>query len=178
VAWRGGDRAALEHLVHALTPMLWHTVRAYRLDEVAAEDVIQATWLTFVRRGETITDPQAVVRWLTVTARRQAWQALRAAQRMQPQDDAILDLRADPAPPVEDQVATAQRDAALWAAVRQLSERCQRLLRVIAFSDRPDYAELSTEMGMPLGSIGPTRGRCLDKLRALLGTDRDDWRTT
>jgi RNA polymerase sigma factor (sigma-70 family) len=178
LAWRDGDRAALERMVHRLTPMLWHTVRAYRLDDGAAEDVVQSTWLTFVRRGDTITDPQAVVRWLTVTARREAWHVLRDAGRTQAQEDDVLDLRADPGPSVEEQVARDARDAALWAAVGRLSDRCQRLLRVVAFSDRPDYAELSDRLGMPMGSIGPTRGRCLDKLRALLGSTADDWRTT
>lgn len=56
----------------------------------------------------------------------------------------------------------------LWSAVRRLAERCQRLLRVIAFEDRPDYARIAADLGMPVGSIGPTRNRCLAKLRALL----------
>ena len=55
---------------------------------------------------------------------------------------------------------------ALWLAVAKLNERCQRLLRIIAFHDRPDYTALSAELGMPVGSIGPTRGRCLEKMRA------------
>lgn len=176
VAWRAGDRAALERLVHRLTPMLWHTVRAYRLDEAAAEDVVQSTWLAFVKSGGTIADPQALVRWLTVTARREAWHTARTAGKADLADDDVLDLRADPGPSVEEVVERAHRDGALWDAVRTLPERCQRLLRVIAFADRPDYESLAVELGMPVGSIGPTRGRCLAKLRALLGA-ASDWRT-
>jgi DNA-directed RNA polymerase specialized sigma24 family protein len=56
----------------------------------------------------------------------------------------------------------------LWAAIRQLSPRCQELLRIVAFAPRPDYAAVAAGLGMPIGSIGPTRGRCLAKLRALL----------
>jgi DNA-directed RNA polymerase specialized sigma24 family protein len=56
----------------------------------------------------------------------------------------------------------------LWNAVRTLSERCQRLLRVIAFEQRPDYEHLAADLGMPVGSVGPTRGRCLSKLRSAL----------
>jgi DNA-directed RNA polymerase specialized sigma24 family protein len=56
----------------------------------------------------------------------------------------------------------------LWSAVETLNERCQRLLRVVAFEDRPDYARLAQDLSMPIGSIGPTRNRCLAKLRALL----------
>lgn len=177
IAWRAGDDLALARLVHRLTPVLWHTVRAYRLGEAAAEDVVQTTWLTFVRRSDTISDPQAVVRWLTVTARREAWRVAQAQARTRQEDEAVLDLQPASGPTVEDLVERGQRDAALWAAVRRLSERCQRLLRVIAFSDRPDYAALAHDLGMPVGSIGPTRGRCLAKLRALLGS-ATDWRTS
>ncbi len=59
----------------------------------------------------------------------------------------------------------------LWRNVAKLSERCRQLLRVIAFAERPDYATLSSALGMPVGSIGPTRGRCLAKLRMLLASD-------
>lgn len=57
---------------------------------------------------------------------------------------------------------------ALWTAIRQLSPRCQELLRIIAFVPRPDYAAVAADLGMQVGSVGPTRGRCLAKLRALL----------
>ena len=65
----------------------------------------------------------------------------------------------------------AARDSALWAGLGRLSERCQRLLRIVAFTERPSYADISTELGMPVGSIGPTRGRCLAKLRLALAAD-------
>ena len=59
----------------------------------------------------------------------------------------------------------------LWRHIETLSERCRSLLRVVAFSDRPDYASVAQALGMPVGSIGPTRGRCLAKLRLLLDAD-------
>jgi DNA-directed RNA polymerase specialized sigma24 family protein len=62
----------------------------------------------------------------------------------------------------------------LWQRVQELSPRCQRLLRIIAFDDRPDYAGIADELGMPIGSIGPTRGRCLAKLKALLTEGEGD----
>jgi RNA polymerase sigma factor (sigma-70 family) len=176
VAWRGGEAAALDRLVRAMTPMLWHTVRAYRVDAATAEDVVQATWLAFVRSASRVEEPQAVVRWLAVTARREAWRAARAAGRVDLVEEEALDLRLPAGESTETAVVRNHRDAALWAAVEQLSDRCRRLLRVVAFSDRPDYGLLSQELGMPVGSIGPTRGRCLDKLRALLGA-APDWRT-
>jgi DNA-directed RNA polymerase specialized sigma24 family protein len=78
-------------------------------------------------------------------------------------------------PSPEEQVLRTADERALWFAVGKLNERCQRLLRIIAFHDRPDYSALSSELGMPIGSIGPTRGRCLDKLRAELATSTSDW---
>ena len=71
-----------------------------------------------------------------------------------------------------DALAHLDRDA-LWNAVAELTERCQHLLRIVAFDDRPDYQRIADHLGMPIGSIGPTRRRCLDKLRASLeGTVR------
>ncbi len=177
LAWRDGDVRALDRLVRLLTPMLWHVVRAYRLDRGAAEDVVQTTWLALVRHRDAVEDPQALVRWLTVTARREAWRVARAAQRVESTEDSVLDLRADPQEGPEAAALRRRRDEELWRAVATLSERCQRLLRVVAFTERADYTALSAALRMPVGSIGPTRGRCLAKLRAALGT-AGEWRTT
>jgi RNA polymerase sigma factor (sigma-70 family) len=178
-AYRAGDPRALDQMVESLTPLLWHIVRAYGLDTATAEDVVQNTWLTLVRKADTVAEPQAVLRWLTVTARRDAWRAARASSRADLTDDiAVLDVRETRSTP-EDDVVRAADERALWLAVGKLNERCQRLLRIIAFHDRPDYAALSQELGMPMGSIGPTRGRCLEKVRAELAAVRrgahTDW---
>ncbi len=71
----------------------------------------------------------------------------------------------------EELVLRSDTEARLWQHVAQLPERCQALLRVIAFADRPDYASVAEALGMPVGSIGPTRGRCLAKLREQLTND-------
>ena len=177
-AYRAGDRDGLDRLVHRLTPVLWHVVRAYGLDSATAEDVVQSTWLALMRNADRVSDPQAVGRWLTVTARREAWRVAKQASRVDTIPDLAeeqLDVRPDTAEEPEAAAVRQARDQALWQAVAALPERCQRLLRVLAFVDRPSYTELSAELGMPVGGIGPTRGRCLDKLRALLAGM--DWRT-
>ncbi len=168
VAWREGDRHALDQLVRLLTPVLWHIVRAYGLDREAADDVVQNTWLTLVRRGDAVRDERAVLRWLTITARRNAWRTSQQSRRASAVDDEVLDAVLPRQASAETTVVLDDENRALWTNVSQLNERCQRLLRVIAFSDRPDYAGLAEELQMPIGSIGPTRGRCLDKLRTLL----------
>lgn len=166
VRWREGDTAAMDDLVRLLTPVLWQVARAQRLDEDTAGDVVQTAWLALVRNPDGVRDPEAVGAWLATTTRREAWRVTRTTSRVDPVADEDLPLPATTS--AEDEATTNLRDRALWQAVARLSERCQRLLRVAAFLDRPNYAQLAADLDMPVGSIGPTRGRCLTKLRALL----------
>jgi RNA polymerase sigma factor (sigma-70 family) len=169
--FQSGDESTMGELVGLLTPILWHTVRAQRLDQQSAEDVIQATWLALVRSSEKIAQPQAVLQWLLVTARREAWRVTRRDDRIEPTDFDADDLGSDSEEVPEDLVLRHDDDVRLWQHVAQLPERCRALLRVIAFADRPDYAAVAESLGMPIGSIGPTRGRCLAKLRLQLAND-------
>ncbi|MFV0451143.1 MAG: RNA polymerase sigma factor [Propioniciclava sp.] len=166
--WVAGEGRALDDLVRALTPALWHTVRSYGLTEEAAQDTIQGAWLQLIRHRDSVRDPQAVGGWLITTARRLAWRATRA--REIPVDEVAPDVAA-PGPSPEDAAVAGLEATVLWRAVSALDARCRRLIRVIAFAERPGYAELSAETGMPIGSIGPTRRRCLDKLRTLIQGD-------
>lgn len=158
-------------LVRAVTPILWHTVRGYRLDTAAAEDVLQSTWVALVRRAESIHDSRAVLQWLIVTARREAWRVSAEQRRTDPTEWAGAELVAPADEQPEPQAVRGAQDSALWENVNKLSERCRQLLRVVAFADHPDYAEIARSLNMPIGSIGPTRGRCLAKLRLLLDAD-------
>jgi RNA polymerase sigma factor (sigma-70 family) len=175
--YRDGDEARMGDLVQVLTPILWHTARATRLDAASAEDVLQNTWLTLVRKADTISEPLAVLQWLIVTTKREAWRVARIQAKVRPED---MELGAatisDPAESVEDAVVRTDVDQRLWQHIEELPERCRALLRVIAFADRPDYAALAKALGMPQGSIGPTRGRCLAKLRIALAHD-PTWET-
>lgn len=166
--WVDGDSTALDDLVALMTPVLWHVVRAHRLTEETAEDVIQTTWLALVRRRDSIAEPTAVGGWLTTTARREAWRVSRTGNRSMVVDDDELAVRLPRQRSAEACAVEQDEERLLWAAVDGLPERCRRLLRVVAFEQRPDYASLATELGMPVGSIGPTRGRCLAKLRIAL----------
>lgn len=172
--WRGGDARAMDDLVRTMSPVLWHVVRAYGLDPLLAEDVVQITWLTLLRRHESIHDPRAVAGWLTTSARREAWRTGRQHQRVRATDDAQLDPLLPVDESAEDRAQRSSRDGRLWQAVGALDERCRRLLRIVAFEERPDYARIAADLNMPIGSIGPTRGRCLGKLRTAL--EADGWR--
>ena len=169
--WRAGDARAADDLVRLMTPVLWHTVRAYGLDRMLAEDVVQATWMTLLRRRDTIHDPLAVAGWLTTCARREAWRVGRSQQRARPTDDVALEPLLENAESAEHHAHLGDRDRRLWRAIAALDERCRRLLRIVAFEERPDYARIAVDLRMPVGSIGPTRGRCLGKLRTALEAD-------
>jgi len=177
--YRAGEREALDELVDAVTPLLWRTVREAGLDVPASEDVVQTVWLTLLRGGDSVRDPRAVVKWLLTAARREAWRVSRRVH-----DDTVrhggtlsdgpeeaLDLPAQRESLPEDVVFRDESQRCLWTHVQGLSPRCRQLLCVIAFADRPDYALIAESLGMPVGSIGPTRGRCLAKLRGLLDED-------
>lgn len=169
--YQSGDQSRAAELVELLTPILWHTARAQRLDHQSAEDVVQVTWMALLRHSDSIADPRAVLQWLIVTARREAWLVIRRQGRVDIREG-TGDQAAVSADDMPEEIAlrgeTSQR---LWHHISTLPEKCRHLLRVIAFSDRPDYAEIANSLGMPVGSIGPTRGRCLGKLRAVLAND-------
>jgi RNA polymerase sigma factor (sigma-70 family) len=171
-AYRSGDTERMSELVDLMSPLLWHTARAQRADPALAEDVVQTAWLRLVDRAGEITDPQAVMQWLLMTVRREAWRLVRQGDRARPASEVV---EAEVATPITDDPEAvsilSERQQVLWQHVAQLSDRCRELLRVVAFADRPDYATVAAALAMPVGSIGPTRGRCLHKLRAALVAD-------
>jgi len=177
--FRAGDRTAFDELMRTVTPLLWHTARGQGLDKETAEDVLQTVWLSLLRHADTVREPRTVVKWLLTSTRREAWR-IRSRERdprlVRQRFDATDgdDLPVEPTEQPEELVLQSQRHQRLWEHVQQLPPRCRALLRVVAFADRPDYAEIAQGLAMPVGSIGPTRGRCLAKLRTLL-TDDPAW---
>jgi len=167
-AARAGDEAALGRIVTELSPMLWQVARAAGLGAGDAEDVLQTVWLRLVSHLAEIRDTSALIGWLVVTTRREAWHVRAAGRRQLPAEQDWFSARPDRSPGTEDKVIVDDQHRALWAAVAQLSPRCQELLRIVAFVPRPDYTAVAARLGMPVGSVGPTRGRCLAKLRVVL----------
>ena len=168
--WRDGDESALDDLVRVMSPVLWHVVRATGLDKETAEDVVQNTWLTLVRSADSVRDAQAITRWLLHrrTPRGLAGEQGRAPAPARSRTRCSTRgcrRRSHP----ESAVVTDDENSRLWHALGRLPERCQKLLRIVAWEPRPDYSAVAETMQMPIGSIGPTRRRCLDKLRVELG---------
>jgi RNA polymerase sigma factor (sigma-70 family) len=170
--YRDGRPEGMAELVDSTTALLWHTARAQGLSSAQAEDVVQSTWLSLVQHASGISDPGGVLKWLLTTTRREAWAVSKRSRREDVREDigdAISDVPTTGDEPA-DAVVRSQEQGTLWRHFKDLPERCQQLLRVIALAERPDYAQVAEALGMPVGSIGPTRGRCLAKLRtALLG---------
>jgi RNA polymerase sigma factor (sigma-70 family) len=168
---RNGETSALNEIIRELNPVLWHVARGEGLMAEESADVVQTSWLELVRRLHEIRSPQALTAWLITATRREAWRVREQSRRVALCEVEQLESVPDPGPGPGEQLLADEQDRVLWQHVQQLPERCRKLLRVVAHVPRPDYAAVAQALGMPVGSIGPTRGRCLAKLRELLRAD-------
>ena len=166
-----GRRDGLGQIIEELTPLLWRVARAQGLSTQDAEDAVQAGWLALLKNLGELRDPGALTSWLLVVVKRESWRVRAAGSRERSVEAATLSDLIDPSAAPEEAVLEDERRRAIRLALSRLPERCQQLMRVVAFAHRPDYDAVAAALGMPRGSIGPTRGRCLAKLRALLDAD-------
>jgi RNA polymerase sigma factor (sigma-70 family) len=161
---RDGDEVAWGTIVDRFAGLVWATTRAHRLSSADAADVTQTTWLRLVEHLDRIQDPERVGAWLATTARHECLRLIRLHGRELPTDEAdLFDAPADD--PLDRRLLTRERDSALHRALATIGERCQSLLRLLASVESPSYEEIGAALGMPIGAIGPTRARCLEKLR-------------
>jgi RNA polymerase sigma factor (sigma-70 family) len=172
-AAKGGSADALGQITAELSPMLWQVARAAGLGADDAEDVVQTAWERLLSHLAEIRAPRALIGWLVVTTKHEAWRIRSSGRRQRPADQEWLTTIPDQAAGAEERIVLDEQQRALWRAVGRLSAQCQELLRIVAFVPRPDYQSVSAALGMPVGSIGPTRGRCLAKIRALLADELD-----
>jgi RNA polymerase sigma factor (sigma-70 family) len=164
-AARGGDKRAWEELVERYAPLIWSICRQYRLADADAEDIVQAVWLYLVEQLDNLRDPEALPGWLATTTKRACARA-RRARRTLPVDERVLDSIPDgQIAPAGHELIVAERDAALREAFARLPPEGQELLALLMADPPVPYAEISAKLGIPVGSIGPTRRRYLDKLR-------------
>jgi RNA polymerase sigma factor (sigma-70 family) len=161
-AARGGDERAWGEIVERFEGLIWATARAHRLSSATAADVVQTVWLRLLENLDRIRDPERLGAWLATTTRHECLRHIRLDAREMPAfDEAIFERATDQ--PVETALLTRERNAALRRALSGIGERCQALLRMLAAVS--SYDEISAALGMPVGAIGPTRARCLEKLR-------------
>jgi RNA polymerase sigma factor (sigma-70 family) len=163
---KNGQQRAWDALVERYAPLVWSICRAHRLSDADADDAGQAVWLHLAGQLDNIHDPAALAGWLATTTRRECARLQRAAQQPPPQpkarDATIPDEQTAMA---EHELLMAERHAVLREAFTHLPPRCQRLIALLIEDPPVPYAQISARLGIPVGSIGPCRGRCLDKLR-------------
>jgi RNA polymerase sigma factor (sigma-70 family) len=163
---RNGDELAWDALVERYAPLIWSLCRRYRLGGADADDVGQNVWLQLVNQLGKIRDPAALPGWLATTTRRECKRVLNKAQAPHaalhaPDAENIPDDHAS----MLEQVLAAEQHAALREAFAHLPPCCQQLTALLIKDPPVPYAEISARLAIPIGSIGPNRRRCLDKLR-------------
>jgi RNA polymerase sigma factor (sigma-70 family) len=163
---RAGDEAAWAELTERYTGLLWSLARGMRLGTEDAADAVQVTWLRLVERLDTVREPERVGGWLATTMRRECLAILRRRERTVVTDE--WEAVPDTGDPLDEALLRTERDAVLWRAFRSLQSRCQMVLRVLMADPPPSYADAADALDMPIGSLGPTRKRCLATLRRLL----------
>jgi len=174
-----GDKHAWDALVERYIPLIWSICRRHRLSDADAEDVGQNVWLQLMQQLGKIRDPAALPGWLVTVTRRECLRVMAAAPRPPAAGYAIsAEIIADEqSGTAEQELLAAERHAALREAFAALQPSGQRLIALLLEDPPVSYTEISARLGIPAGSIGPTRRRCLDKLRrypavaALINTD-------
>jgi RNA polymerase sigma factor (sigma-70 family) len=166
-----GDGAAFDALVEEFAWMLWAIARGHRLSDADAGDVAQSTWLQLLEHLDSIRDPERVGAWIATTARRECLRVLRGAKRYVLSGEELPELAATDR--ALDDVFAAERDAVLWRCFARLRPSDQALLRLLVAEPRLAYEEISAALDMPIGSIGPTRARALERLRHELDQEGD-----
>ncbi len=164
---RNGDKQAWDALVERYATLIWSICRRHRLSDADAQDVGQSVWLQLVDQLNRIRDPAALPGWLATVTRRECLRVLGGVRApLAPwyltDAETIPDEQAGTA---EQELLAAERDAALREAFRDLPPSGQRLILSLIQDPPVPYAEISASQGIPVGSIGPTRSGCLDKLR-------------
>jgi RNA polymerase sigma factor (sigma-70 family) len=164
-----GDRRAWERLVDQYSRLIWSITGEFRLVESDAADVAQITWLRLLEHIDRIQYPDRVGSWLAATARNECLRNLAAHKKVVlSHDDAELSEAVAHEPEVDARLLADERAQVVRDALSHLPRRWQRLLEMLMADPPASYAEISDQLDLPIGSIGPTRGRCLARLRVLL----------
>lgn len=171
-AARGGDPAGWTELVRRYRPAIQAAVAPYRLGDADAADVVQTTWLRLLEHGHSVRDPERLGGWLATTARRESLAVLRRRR-----GEVLVDTDRDtPAsgPTPEAVVVDADVRREVRAVAAELTGRPALLVAALFSRQRVPYAEISSRLDIPVGSIGPTRSRALNHLRRRLEDRLDD----
>lgn len=166
-----GDALAWNRLVDQYGRLIWSITREFNLVESDAADVVQTTWMRLLEHIGRLQHPERVGSWLAVTARNECLRHLASRKRVVlVREEVAFDIPAEHEPEVDAALLARESAATVREAMAHLPTRWQRLITLLMADPPVSYAEISDELGLPVGSIGPTRARCLAKLRVLLAT--------
>ena len=160
-----GDQDAWDTIVERFSAMVWRIARGFRLNAADAADVSQVTWLRVVEHLDALREPDALGAWIAVTARREALQLLRRRREIPVDDTMWTEAADDDAPAPGQRLLRDERNRELWDAFQRLPLRCRTVLRMLVLESPGSYAAVAAALEVPIGSLGPARGRCLDALR-------------
>jgi RNA polymerase sigma factor (sigma-70 family) len=162
----GSDQDAWNELIERYAPLVWTICTRYRLSSHDIEDVGQNVWLLLVEQLGKLREPAALPGWLATTTSRECLRVVTTAQRL-----GTFGGRLDDAPEfaadvvIDEEILLAERHAALRSAFAELAPPCRQLLAMLISDPPHSYAQISETLGIPMGSIGPRRARCLERLR-------------
>jgi RNA polymerase sigma factor (sigma-70 family) len=163
---RDGDDSAWNDLVDRYSPLVWAVCRRFGMGNADCEDVVQSVWLGLVEALPKLREPAALPGWLATTTRRECLRIAKLARNRQSREQtAVGDVADSGLPSTDHRLMAAELNAVLRTAFAQLDSHCQQLLVLLMRTPPTPYAEISARLGMPHGGIGPTRSRCLAKLR-------------
>jgi len=162
-----GDSQAWSEIVDRYERLVWSVVRGYRLDEAASSDVSQTVWLRLVENCDRIRDPERLPGWLATTARNEALRLVRANKRTIP-SEFEFDLVDESLPDLDASLIKEERLRRLVEAFNEMGDDCQKLLRLLTTDPPLEYDAIAELIERPKGSIGPTRARCIEKLRRIM----------
>lgn len=161
-----GDQVAWDEIVERYAPLVYGICTRYRLSRHDIEDVGQTVWLLLVEHLDKLREPAALPGWLATTTARECLRVVAAANktelRRNERDEStwFVDDKA-----IDEEILMAERNAGLRAGFAELPARCQQLLSMLISDPPSSYASIHDALGIPVGSIGPQRARCLDRLR-------------
>jgi RNA polymerase sigma factor (sigma-70 family) len=170
-AARSGDRHAWDTLFNNYVALLWSIALRHGLNESDAADVVQNTWLRLLENIDNVRDPARVGAWLATTAQREALRCLAQSRRLVlKDDDSAFDGPDRLLPPVDEELLTREQGEAAMAALAALPPTWRSLVELLTHDPPLSYEEIGADLGVPVGTIGPTRGRCVRRMRAMVET--------
>ncbi|GAA5130621.1 sigma-70 family RNA polymerase sigma factor [Pseudonocardia adelaidensis] len=163
----GGDERAWTEIVQRYRGLVSAVVRSYRLQDADAHDAEQRTWLRLVEHRHAVRDPERLGGWLATTASRECLRILRESRAVVTDE---LDAVPDPDRTVEDQVVDADTVSRLWTIVATLPPRGRTIMMELFAEEPRPYADVARDTGIPIGSLGPSRARLIDRVRRSFDT--------